>query len=87
MAASFWLENGGPAYAEGQKIAIFHRKQAVKRLVFRGLRHAHEFFLDRPSFPVAFKNRLGHIAVVAANNNAAAPRSTDYPRTEADERV
>jgi hypothetical protein len=38
-------------------------------------------------FPVAFKNRLGHIAVVAANNNAAAPRSTDYPRTLGNERV
>jgi hypothetical protein len=45
------------------------------------------FFWIGRHFPVAFKNRLGHIAVVAANNNAAAPRSTDYPRTEADERV
>jgi hypothetical protein len=44
------------------------------------------YWIDR-HFPVAFKNRLGHIAVVAANNNAAAPRSTDYPRTLDDERV
>jgi hypothetical protein len=51
MTASFWLENGGLPYGEGQKIAIFHRMQAAKRLVFRGLRHFFQFFLDRPSFP------------------------------------
>jgi hypothetical protein len=45
------------------------------------------FFWIGRHFPVAFKNRLGHIAVVAANNNAAAPRWTDYPRTLGNERV